>query len=371
MTVKQKRMLVGSITLLVIAGIIIASILVLPLLKKSCPTREIISISSSNVSEIKDPDADYQYQGTKPTDEKDKGFKVVGYYLADKEQKLDRIQYDVVTHVIYAFAIPKEDGTLRPFDYPESAKALVKQAHENNTKVLMAVGGWSYKDIPLQSDFEAATQTEEKTKKFADAIINRAKKYGFDGIDMDWEHPKIGASSELQYEKLMVYLSEKCKEEKLLLTAAVISGVDADGVKISDAMAHSDKVLSLLDWVNVMAYDGGSETRHSPYEFAVKCGEYWRDYRKLPAEKVVVGVPFYARPSWRSYDDILKEFPDAYKSDEIPKEDRFDHYNGIVTMEKKAKWAKGNAGGVMIWELSKDTLDKEKSLLSAIKRGIQ
>lgn len=327
--------------------------------------------SISTISDVVDPDSDYQYQGIKPTDEKDKAFKVVGYYLGDKEPILDRIQFNVVTHIIYAFAIPKEDGTLRPFDYPETAKALVKQAHSNNTKVLLGIGGWSYKDIPLQSDFESATATDEKIRKFGDSIIAMTKKYGFDGVDMDWEHPRAGASSEVQYEKLMVYLSKRCKDEKMLLTAAVISGVDADNVKIKDAMAHTDKVLSLVDWINVMAYDGGNESRHSPYEFAVKCGEYWRDSRKVSPQKVVIGVPFYARPSWKSYDEILKVFPDAYKNDQVPQEDRFDYYNGVVTMEKKAKWAKDNVGGVMIWELTKDTLDKSKSLLSAIQKGIK
>lgn len=369
MTLKQKKMLIGSIILIVALGILVASLLIILRSDKASP-----DTASTPSSAIPDPEDSYQYEGPKPSDEKDKGFKVVGYYLADEELKLDRIQYDVVTHIIYAFAIPTEDGTLRPFDYPETAKALVQHAHENNTKVLLGVGGWSYKDIPLQTDFEYATSTEEKTQKFAEEIIARAKKYGFDGIDIDWEHPRADYGSEKQYERLMVYLSQRCKEEKLLLTAAVISGVNADGVKMKDAMAQSDKVLSLLDWINVMAYDGGNESLHSPYEFAVKCGEYWRDFRKVPAEKVVIGVPFYARPSWKSYDDILKEFPDAYKSDTVPREDmpdRFDYYNGIETMEKKAKWAKENAGGVMIWELSKDTLDKEKSLLSAIKRGIE
>ena len=60
-------------------------------------------------------------------------FKVVGYFFAGKEQnKFDRIRYDLLTHINFAFAIPKRDGTLLPLENPEAALRLVKEAHENN-----------------------------------------------------------------------------------------------------------------------------------------------------------------------------------------------------------------------------------------------
>ena len=46
-------------------------------------------------------------------------------------------------------------------------------------------------------------------------------------------------------------------------------------------------------------------------------------------------------------------------------------YNGISTIEKKTAYARDNLGGIMIWELTQDTDDSGKSLLSAIGRGIQ
>lgn len=53
----------------------------------------------------------------------------------------------------------------------------------------------------------AATNTPEKIKKFGNAIIAMAKQYGFDGVDIDWEHPRNDGPSKQQYEDLMVYLS--------------------------------------------------------------------------------------------------------------------------------------------------------------------
>jgi GH18 family chitinase len=41
------------------------------------------------------------------------------------------------------------------------------------------------------------------------------------------------------------------------------------------------------------------------------------------------------------------------------------YYNGIPTIQQKTKYAMGNGGGVMIWELSKDA-SGDLSLLKAI-----
>jgi len=313
--------------------------------------------------------SEYQYSGTKPTDEKDKGFKVIGYYPDWEPDKLDRIDFDVVTHINYAFAIPTEDGDILPFENEELLKKLINQAHDNNVKVMMSVGGWSYKDVPLESVF--ADATKKGSEKLGDEIIKRALQFGFDGVDMDWEHPRYNSGTKKRYEELMLYLDKKCEQEDLLLTIAVISGVDSSGRQIEDALAQTDAVLECVDWVNVMAYDGGTDKNHSPYKFAPACGDYWIKTRGVPAKKVNIGLPFYARPSWSTYQQLLDVNPDADKTDTIKMAGKDDYYNGIETITNKTKWAKENAGGVMIWELSQDTLDKEKSLLCTIGKAIE
>lgn len=294
------------------------------------------------------------------------GFKVVGYFPSWSGNKLDRIQFDIVTHINYAFAIPTPDGSLLPLENPDIARTLIAQAHANNVKVLLAVGGWEYNGTPLENTFVQATNTDAKIQKFANAIMDMVREYGFDGVDMDWEHPRHGEPSQYQYEKLMLTLSNMCKSENKLLTSAVLSGVSPDGIIYWDSAAHTDAVLNAVDWINVMAYDGGDGERHSSYDFAVNCGLYWRDTRNMPPEKVVLGVPFYGRPSWASYDQILQANPEAYKTDTSMINGMLAHYNGIPTIKAKTSWAKQNVGGIMIWELSQDTSDRSKSLLSAI-----
>ncbi|MEG0614143.1 MAG: glycosyl hydrolase family 18 protein, partial [Oscillospiraceae bacterium] len=300
-----------------------------------------------------------------------KDFKVVGYYPSWQPDKVKNIQYDNLTHINYAFAIPKSDGTLMPLENASSAQKIIKSAHKKGVKVLLAVGGWSYKETPLEPTFKEATNSPEKVKKFTKSIIDMVKKYGFDGVDMDWEHPRYQDVTSEQYTQLMQSLSVELKKDNLLLTSAVLSGVTADGTVLYDAAAHTDAVIKAVDWFNVMAYDGGDGDRHSSYDFAVNCGNYWKNTRKMPANKVVLGVPFYGRPSWKTYEEILAANPDAYKTDVSNINGIEAHYNGIPTIQKKTKWACENVGGVMIWEISQDTTAKDKSLLTAIAETIK
>lgn len=301
-----------------------------------------------------------------PRDTELTDFKVVGYYPSWKHDKLYTVDFGVLTHVCYAFAIPTPDGSLRDLENPDTAAQLISSAHENGAKVLLSVGGWSYNDTPLEGVFMEATADSERIRIFAENIAAMCDKYGFDGVDMDWEHPRADGTSAKQYEELMLTLSEKLHAEGKLLTAAVLSGVTADGNVYYDVAAHTNAVLNAVDFINIMAYDGGDGERHSQYDFAVNCGTYWTETRGLPSYKAVLGVPFYARPSWADYGTILAAAPDAWNSDSVSYNGMEVYYNGIDTIKKKTGYAKENLGGVMIWKLSQDSSDPDKSLLQAI-----
>lgn len=300
-------------------------------------------------------------QNTELTD-----FKVVGYYPSWKPDSLQSVDFGILTHVCYAFAIPTVDGSLLELENPDTAKALICSAHDNGAKVLLSVGGWSYNDTPLENVFLAATSDETRTERFVDSILAMCDEYGFDGVDMDWEHPRVDGTSAKQYEALMLALSERLHAQDKLLTAAVLSGATADGNIYYDAAAHTNAVLNAVDFINVMAYDGGDGERHSSYDFAVNCGTYWRDTRGLPAYKVVLGVPFYARPSWAGYGTILETVPNADGQDHVSYNGMDVYYNGVDTIAKKTAYAKESLGGIMIWELTQDTSDQGKSLLQTI-----
>ncbi|MFI3201213.1 MAG: glycosyl hydrolase family 18 protein [Eubacteriales bacterium] len=302
---------------------------------------------------------------TTPYSEED--FKVVAYYPSWKIAGLEKLDFSVITHVIYSFAIPTSEGDLLPLENPELARFIIEDAHRNQRKVLLAVGGWSYEEIPLEATFMEATNAPEKITKLGDAIVAMCNEYGFDGVDMDWEHPRLDGVSAQRYEALMVYLSEELQKHDKLLTSAVISGVTAQGQIYYDAAAHTDKVLEVVDWIHVMAYDGGDGMSHSAYEFTLDCGIYWNQTRGLESKKVVLGVPFYARPSWATYEEILETDPLAYSYDVSKYQGMDAYYNGVDTIIKKTEYAIEELGGIMIWEITQDTMIQEYSLLQAIK----
>lgn len=293
-------------------------------------------------------------------------FKVVGYYPSWKPDKLSCVDFGIVTHVCYAFAIPKPDGSLRDLENPDTAKALLRSAHDNGAKVLLSVGGWSYHDTPLESVFMEATATDAGIRRLAENILAMCEEYGFDGVDMDWEHPRTDGTSARQYEALMLTLADQLHKNGKLLTAAVLSGATSDGNIYYDAAAHTNTVLNAVDFINIMAYDGGDGERHSSYPFAVDCASYWKEARGLPSHKVVLGLPFYSRPGWADYGTILENAPDAWEKDHTLYNGMEVYYNGMDTVAEKTRYARENLGGVMIWELTQDTGQTDKSLLQTI-----
>ncbi|MCI9141542.1 MAG: hypothetical protein HFH87_02835 [Lachnospiraceae bacterium] len=306
-----------------------------------------------------------------PQDSEVKDFKVVGYYPSWKPDRLSSVDFNIITHVCYAFAIPTSEGELLDLENPDTARALIRSAHDNGAKVLLSVGGWSYNDTPLESVFMEATADETRLAYFVENILSMCQEYGFDGVDMDWEHPRVDGGSARQYEALMLALAEGLHAQDKLLTATVLSGATADGNIYYDAAAHTNAVLNAVDFINVMAYDGGDGERHSSYQFAIDCGTYWKETRGLPACKIVLGVPFYARPGWADYGIILSAAPDACKGDHASYNGMDVYYNGPDTIADKTRYAIENLGGVMVWELTQDTTVADKSLLQAIGRSIE
>ncbi|WP_099191210.1 glycosyl hydrolase family 18 protein [Tepidibacter mesophilus] len=293
-------------------------------------------------------------------------FKVVAY-CSDlfKDPVETNIQYDKVTHIIYAFLIPKEDGSFVPVKKPDELKKLVKKGHENNVKVLIAVGGWFDEAYgPLDNRFEKIASSDELRSNFIDNLDKFVEEYNLDGVEIDWEYPDLGQSS-LNYEKLVLELSSKLKGKNKYLTAALNGAWSKEeGPEVSKAV--TSKCLESFDWISIMAYDMNNE-QHSPFWFADTSIEYWLN-RGVPQRKIVIGIPFYAHPTdstWKVYRDLVKEDQEnAYRDTAVIDGINY-YYNGINTVKEKTRLALNKASGVMLFDVNEDTLD-ELSLVKNI-----
>ena len=281
----------------------------------------------------------------------DSAFRVVGYF-ASWEGLINPAQLPYVTHINYAFLLPNADGSVQAIENPSRLEDVVVKAHAQNVKVLISIGGWG-----PDKEFAALAAAPESRQRFVQAVIDFVVQYHLDGADVDWEYPRAGTHEAADFTQLMKDLRAQLPPDQLL-TAAVALGKNADGVQA--------EVFDVVDFLNVMAYDGPGQN-HSSYEFAEEALAYWQQ-RELPQNKTVLGVPFYSRPGEVLYRQLVASHPAAAQTDEFEYNGATTYYNGIPTIEKKTDLAKRVASGIMIWTIAADTLD-DTSLLKAIKRS--
>jgi len=276
------------------------------------------------------------------------GFKVVAYMPATSGTAND-IQYQKVTHINYASVRPTITGGLTPLDNGQKLRDIVAKAHANNVEVGISVGGW---DDLRNDDFESMAATSGSRQAFIKNIIALMDEYQLDGVDIDWEYPAT-IQDQSNFAILMTELSMATHAKGKFVSAAVAAnGHYADRIQSS--------IFSSVDFLNVLAYDGGSDEMHAPFNYAASAIHYWVD-RGLNSSKIVLGIPFHARPTWKSFKTLVAE--GANPTTDLH---QANYYNGIYTVIQKTDLAfDRNIGGVMVSNLSYDATGSN-SLLSAI-----
>lgn len=316
-------------------------------------------VESVSAAEKLDPKVGTNIQGIKlPSTYYDK--KVVGYfpnYAIDSEahQYFDvaDLQWDVLTHVQYAFGVVNKDtykleagdikndieNKFEDREFIHNGQVIemddslgyygqfnimhtLKKMYPDVT-VLISTGGWG-----ASEGLWYATQNESTMRTFSKSAVEFIRKYGFDGIDIDFEFPSetplsgnytdftesIRAGISDRYVQFIKILSEDLAEASredgkyYWLTSAVSASSWVLG-----GQTNSD-FLDYLDFVSIMSYDyhGGwnnyVENQANLYpdpddgetaNMVVKTlGFEWsyRFYRgKVQSEKILMGVPYYTR----------------------------------------------------------------------------
>lgn len=271
---------------------------------------------------------------------------VIGYLTTWNYGCYKTLDWSNLTHINIAFVNPDANGVFKN-DMGSGLSDVVETAHENGVKVLASLGGWGG-----SVNYPALVSSDSTREKLSENLIDFVRKYDLDGIDLDIEGD-VDNSFWNYYEVWVDELRALCDDNGLLLTTAV-------GKWYSQKI--SDRTFAQFDLVNMMIYDNTSDHNHASYEFALENIEYYTS-RGVDAEKLVIGVPFYARRpdfSYMTYDDIIAASASAFLDDVY---DGYT-YNGRDMMLKKCELSK-DYGGIMIWELSGDA-NGEASLLKLI-----
>lgn len=252
----------------------------------------------------------------------------------------------MLTHLNYCFVLPNADGSLQEMPNPQLLKKIRMQTHKYKIKLCLAVGGWNDGN---DSNFEKIACSAKARSHFIKELLIMVNKYNLDGVDLDWEYPDPGQSAKnflLLAKELSIALH---KADKLCTIAVVKYGKQGEGIP--------KEAFQYFDFVNIMAYDGKN---HGLYHDAEKSLNYWLK-RGLPAKKAVLGTPFYSRPNYKPYNQIIAKNPKLTQVDKVGN----DTFCGVRTTRKKVELAKKSAAGIMFWELSQDSND-DNSLLKAI-----
>jgi GH18 family chitinase len=288
-------------------------------------------------------------------------FKVVGYYsLRSALENPKDVPFKRLTHVNLWFFNPDSLGNFT--QDLSGLEPFINKAHRKDVKVLFSIGGGS-----KQKQYHKLLKDEYRPALVKN-LVAQAIQYNVDGIDVDLE----GGDIDDNYENFVVELGQALRAHNKLLTAAI-------AIYYKDQL--SDRALAQYDFVNVMSYDRTGPWRpekpgpHAAYEHAVEDLEYFGDVRKIPKEKMTLGVPFYGYgygPELTSpaismnFGEIVSSFPGAEHVDQWTREDgKIIYYNGIPTIRKKTELAKQKASGIMIWQVRGDAKGS-KSLLKTI-----
>jgi chitinase len=241
-----------------------------------------------------------------------------------------------LTRINYAFANIKNGRIVNGFANDDrNLAALIALKQENPTlTVLVSVGGWLWSGA-----FSDMARTRESRGIFIASVVEFVSRHQLDGLDVDWEYPGMpGAESHFRAEDKQTYtllLKELRarfngleKELHRPLYVTVATGAS------SEFLEHTEmgKVQEYVDTVNLMAYDyyePGSDPitgNHAPLYAdpadpkRISADESVREYEQagVPAEKIVLGVPFYGH-TWGEVADKNhglfqpgKEIPHGY-----------------------------------------------------------
>ena len=361
-------------------------------------------------------------QATLPPTPEVKTTKVVGYYAAWAAYSgftPDKIDASKLTHINYAFANIGTDLKIA-LGYPDIDAAnfaklnALKQTYPN-LKTLIAVGGWSWSE-----KFSDLALTDASRTAFADSCVDFIVKYGFDGVDIDWEYPVSGGLS----------TNVKRPEDKYnftLLLKKLRERLDAKGLMdgkhylISFAGAAGSSYvnnteLSILhqyvDYGNIMTYDiHGTWDKYTDfnaplynnadistqYKWSVDSSINAWVKAGFPVEKLVMGVPFYGYKynsvinsnnglyqtysggSAISYGNIAASYLNApgyvryfHSESMVPwlfNGTTFISYEDEQSMGLKAQYINSKGlGGAMVWELSQDP---NGVLLNSLHNGLK
>ncbi|RIX50144.1 glycoside hydrolase family 18 [Paenibacillus nanensis] len=362
---------------------------------------------------------------------------VIGYYpswSAYSGHEISELDGSKLTHINYAFAnigsdlkielgdphadVERRFGNESPADafYGNFNQLKKLKQRYPHLRTFISVGGWSW-----SSKFSDVALTDASRGAFADSAVAFLTKYGFDGIDIDWEYPVSGGmagnakrpADKQNFTLLMQKLREKLDAQSQKDGKTYLLSIAGASTSSYTRNVELSKLQEYVDFVNVMSYDirGTWDSMtglnaplyrdpDSAFSWDWSVDDSIRLYLSegVPASKLVMGVPFYGYQYQNvqgtgrgglyqsftgggsvTYGKIAslylnkgytRYFHSASKVPYLFNGTTFISYDDPESIGYKAAYAKEQGlAGVMAWSLTHDT--SSGALLKALYEGLQ
>lgn len=288
--------------------------------------------------------------------------RIVGYLPYYRFYLADQIKMEKLTHLCIGFANPDLEGNI---DFGDADIApIVRQARQDDLKVLLSVGGGA-----LEEEWGQAWDSlllPATRSLLVERLVQFMLRHELDGLDIDLEWDDVTE----HYSGFVLELRDSLDVYGKMLTAALPGHHRYPAI--------SDEALRAFDFINLMAYDltgpwqPDKPGQHSPYSLALKSINYWKN-QGMPPDKLTLGLPFFGwdfthpdRVTAVSYRKMVKMDSSFALLDQVGQI----YYNGIPLIEAKTELAISQVSGIMFWELGQDAFG-EHSLLEASYKVVQ
>jgi chitinase len=255
---------------------------------------------------------------------------IIGCYQSWQWQKFpemlspDNIPYDKLTVINYSFFYPQENGDIVGMEPAADQyllggrtdslslntrrdKSIIELAQQHGTRIVLSIGGWDHSE-----NFPQVSADPAKRINFAHACLNVIRRYGFDGIDIDWEFPGyVRHKGTPQDRDNFTWLLETLRDSLLVLGGGsgkhylLSASLPAAAGHLPDI--DVEKISSILDYLNIMTYDlfgpWGKTSNHNSALYGPAQGDsarcldgafrLYHEMHGVPAEKINPGVAFY------------------------------------------------------------------------------
>lgn len=165
-----------------------------------------------------------------------------------------------------------------------ASAGLVNKMHQRGTEVWALVS-----DFDTNVDFAALYSSKKARTNMVNTLINDAEKYGFDGINLDFENIKSAYAKD--YLQFVRELSIECERKGLVLST------DNYKPEAYNRCYNLKEQSRFVDYVIVMAYDehyaGTDAGSVASLPFVKEAVE--DTVQLVGKEHVIAGIPFYTR----------------------------------------------------------------------------